>query len=196
MVIIPDATVGAISKLHDAVSNTDSTFVGNWGFDCKLFRENPASAGGRSSEQLNSSFLCTIGVSSRPAEIYCVINDSCSKLSGDFSAMLTSKLQSIWQLRQTTRGDGKIYKIGNGEFAVRTANIFLQGGFKGMLIQVDLQEEKGLSTPFTEQEKAGYISKIQNLLAEFDLLCTVDKLATSDEEIAKLYASLLQGKKG
>lgn len=179
-----------IGKLHDDISNTQSSIVGKWTFDSKIYRENPASSGGRTPEQMYSSSLCTINFSERAEFTYCIVGNNCTTLRGDMLRMLDSKLQSIWLLRQSIRGDGRVYDINHGKYTLKTANAFIQGGYKGLLIQIDIK---------TDLQDAGnqqtHIANMHSLLAGFNLNGSIDSLAYSDAELAKLYAQVLQGRK-
>lgn len=83
----------------------------------------------------------------------------CNNLSVDttesFEFLLTNKLQSLWTLKQTIKGEGGLGYILNvslpkengveepEEFRVRTSNCFLHGAFKGFLIEVEHVNEDG-----------------------------------------------------
>lgn len=58
-----------------------------------------------------------------------------------FDMFVTHKAQSIWTLRQNIRGDGgQIYELENGNLTIKTSNIFLHGMFKGLLIEVNVDD--------------------------------------------------------
>lgn len=64
-----------------------------------------------------------------------------SGLNDGFDIFATQKLNSLWTLKQNVRGEaGQIYELENGNVCIRTANVFLHGNFKGLLIQIDIQE--------------------------------------------------------
>lgn len=83
----------------------------------------------------------------------------CSNLSAysaeTFEALVSSRLQSLWALKQTIKGEGgfgyiinvPLKKSGdddeeNDKFRLRTSNCFLHGIFKGFLIEIEHIDEK------------------------------------------------------
>lgn len=62
-------------------------------------------------------------------------------LNDQFDTFIAQKLQSLWTLRQNIRGDGgQIYELENGNLTIRTSNVFLHGIFKGLLIEIVLDD--------------------------------------------------------
>ncbi len=83
----------------------------------------------------------------------------CSNLSAysaeTFEALVSSRLQSLWALKQTIKGEGGFGYIINvplkqsgdddeetDKFRLRTSNCFLHGIFKGFLIEIEHIDEK------------------------------------------------------
>lgn len=83
----------------------------------------------------------------------------CSNLSAysaeTFEALVSSRLQSLWALKQTIKGEGgfgyiinvPLKQSGNDDdetdkFRLRTSNCFLHGIFKGFLIEIEHIDEK------------------------------------------------------
>lgn len=66
-----------------------------------------------------------------------------SGLNDPFDFFVAQKLQSLWVQRQSIRGDGgQIYELENGNLTIRTSNVFLHGIFKGLLIQIEVQNKE------------------------------------------------------
>ncbi|KAI5957420.1 SRB2 [Candida margitis] len=63
-------------------------------------------------------------------------------LNDTFDVLANQKLQSLWTQKQMIKGDGgQIYELENGNLCIRTSNVFLHGSFKGLLIEVDINEK-------------------------------------------------------
>ncbi|EGW35103.1 mediator of RNA polymerase II transcription subunit 20 [Spathaspora passalidarum NRRL Y-27907] len=62
-------------------------------------------------------------------------------LNDRFDIFVGQKLQSLWTQRQIIKGDGgQIYELENGNLCIKTSNVFLHGNFRGLLIQIDLND--------------------------------------------------------
>lgn len=62
-------------------------------------------------------------------------------LNDPFDVMTNQRLQSLWVQRQAIKGDGgQIYELENGNLIIRTSNVFLHGQFRGLLIQIEIDE--------------------------------------------------------
>lgn len=60
-------------------------------------------------------------------------------LNDPFDLFIGSKLQSLWSQRQFIKGDGgQIYQLDNDNLVIKTSNVTLHGNFRGLLIQIDL----------------------------------------------------------
>lgn len=91
-------------------------------------------------------FLYTLQFAHYPNELFSLSQGACTVLEGDFDAMLTTKLQSLWIPRQTYKGDGISFTINNNEFVIRLANLSLMGNFKGLLIHIQYLGNSSNST--------------------------------------------------
>lgn len=154
-----------------------------------MFRDNtakqPADGNGLVNSQTPSKFLYTEEFSYLPGKLFCLTNGSGTVLEGDFDEMLLTKLQALWTLRQTIKGEGNSYEIENGKFILRAANVFQQGDFKGLAIEVTYTE-----TGSPEEATA----KIVQLLASYGLAYNGEKLADSAIEIAWRYVDAIQSR--
>lgn len=64
-----------------------------------------------------------------------------SGLNDNIDFFVGQKLQSLWTQRQIIKGDGgQIYELENGNLSIKTSNVFLHGNFRGLLIQIDLND--------------------------------------------------------
>lgn len=89
-----------------------------------------------------------------PGEMVVLVNGKATLVAGQFEPILNTKLQGLWQLRQTIRGDGTMFEFDNAAnletgsaaataavvvaYNVKLANMMLQGNFKGLVAEVDL----------------------------------------------------------
>lgn len=66
-----------------------------------------------------------------------------SGLNDLFDYLINQRLQSLWTQRQVIKGDGgQIYELENGNLTIRTANVTLHGNFRGLLIQLEIDNAK------------------------------------------------------
>lgn len=141
-----------MSSVCDVIGNKIPTNVSKWSFEVKLYRENPHGMGPIDHQQQQSgkvqpNFLYTVTYSNNPKEIVCLVKGVGTLLRGSFDAMLATKLQSLWQLRQTMRGEGTAFEIKGGEYCIRVANMMLQGSFRGLLIEVEYNDRASFWSP-------------------------------------------------
>lgn len=60
-----------------------------------------------------------------------------------FDYVVNQRMQSLWTQRQAIKGDGgQIYELENGNIVIRTANVSLHGNFRGLLIQLEVDQTK------------------------------------------------------
>lgn len=79
-----------------------------------------------------------------------------------WDTMIALRLQSLWTQRQVIKGDGgEIYELENGNLIIRTANVFLHGNFRGLLIQLEVDRKKH---PTNDPQQI-----FQELLAKYDI---------------------------
>lgn len=131
-----------MTSVCDAIGNMIPTNTSKWSFEIKLFRENPHSMGTEPPQnqfQRNQpvNFLHTVTFSSNPKEIVCLVKGVGTSFKGPFDLMLSTKLQSLWQLRQAIRGEGTAFEMNGGEYWIRLGNLMLQGNLRGLLIEVE-----------------------------------------------------------
>lgn len=96
-------------------------------------------------------------------------------MQGDFDSVLTTKLQSLWLPRQTIKAEGNAYQLQSGDFVFRTANLFLQGSFKGLVVQIEYTKEC---------DDAEAVAKINEILANYELEYSNTKVGRTRMESA------------
>lgn len=131
-----------MSGVCDIIGNQIPTNATKWNFEIKLFRENPHSLDPAmqqavQQQQVSANFLHTLTFSTNPKEIICLVKGVGTSFKGPFDQMLATKLQSLWQLRQTVRGEGTAFEMNGGEYWIRLGNMMLQGNFRGLIIEVE-----------------------------------------------------------
>lgn len=79
-----------------------------------------------------------------------------------FDSILLSKLSNIWTQRQSTKGEfGSTYKT--TELTIRAANIFTYGGFRGLLIELESNED------ITQESFDRRVNNIRTLLTKISI---------------------------
>lgn len=185
-----EANVTTIGKLQDQISNTLSKALGPWSIEYKLWRENPASFGAEDqSSGRTSHFLHTLWLSQFPESVTVLTSDTGTVLEGDFDGMLSTKLRSLWIQRQVIRAEGHAYEVHNGDFVLRLANIFLQGSYKGLIVDMEYTREDAAELP-----EADVVAKINLALKEYGLHYRDTKLARTRIDTGRLYANALHGR--
>jgi hypothetical protein len=179
VILDTDASLSLVSALQDQISNSLSRLLGKWSFEYNLFRANPASF----STQDNSSFLYTLTLSQYPEELFCLCDGMTTMLKGDFEIMMASQLQSLWLQRQAIKGDGSTYELNGGQCVLRLANLFLQGSFKGLLVELEYKQHNN-------EDKDKLLAKVNSILEQYNFKPAQD-LAYTKSEIAWKYVSIL-----
>lgn len=200
VLVVQNALPLTISTFHDQLLNELPDVLSTlWRFELKTFRNNPLA---RSDPAVAppAAFLYTLLLLYIPGRVVSITNTSsllivtasdtvgsdhpvpelhiragaATGMATPWDTVLTSKLQSLWMLRQTVRGEnGKIYRLTipkatlaatesapaetvSGTLVVKTANCFLHGTFKGFLVE--------LSWEFAETTAAGSVQHRQEVL--------------------------------
>lgn len=141
-VIYANVPISVITDLQDYLGNQGAQDVSSWEVEIRLYRANASSFGQENKNQL----LFTIWASHEPENLYIThANSSTISLqepsegvlvTPSFRKILDSKLQSLWQLRQTFKGDGHVLRCDDGG-VIRISNILVQGNYKGLLVDAD-----------------------------------------------------------
>lgn len=70
-----------------------------------------------------------------------VIKGAMSSPNKTFDFFISQKLKSQWTNKQTIRGEeGQIYEFSEHNYVIKTCNIFLHGNYKGLLVQIELND--------------------------------------------------------
>lgn len=136
--------ISVITELQDYLGNHGAEDFSSWEVEIRLYRANASSFG----QEAKNRLLFTIWASHEPNNFYVTPSerDSASEESKDqsdgvlatpaFQKILDSKLKSLWQLRQTFKGEGRVLRCDDGG-EIRISNILVQGNYKGLLVDAD-----------------------------------------------------------
>ncbi|CCH42310.1 Mediator of RNA polymerase II transcription subunit 20 [Wickerhamomyces ciferrii] len=150
VLLVENASPNSITTFHDTISNEIPKELGRWSFELKIFKINNSTA-----QSSQSNFLYNLALSHEPHKAITLVNKSaiisnndiskelidsgCSNISIDsLDHIIQTKLQSLWLLRQTLKGEnGNSYELLDGSLVLRTINVFLHGSFKAFLIEIE-----------------------------------------------------------
>ncbi|KAK9333888.1 mediator complex, subunit Med20 [Lipomyces starkeyi] len=158
VVLIHNASTNAttISSINDKITRLFPRIIGKWSLEYKLYRENPIlDHGARPSSQGQvtgavSRFLSQLVLSHHRDELFCLVDEPQSNIPGHsnfekkvmavfdkgMDMIITSKLASLWILRQSMRAEGVAYAVGE-EFVIRTANVTQTGSFRYIVVEIE-----------------------------------------------------------
>ncbi|KAK9376300.1 mediator complex, subunit Med20 [Lipomyces chichibuensis] len=156
IVLIHNASTNAttISSINDKITRLFPRIIGKWSLDYKLYRENPIlDHGARPSGQGQvtvSRFLSQLVLSHHRDDLFCLVDEPQSNIPGHanfekkviavfdkgMDMIITSKLSSLWILRQSMRAEGVAYAVGD-EFVIRTANVTQTGTFRYIVVEIE-----------------------------------------------------------
>lgn len=183
-----------MSGICDIIGNQIPSNAVKWNFEIKLFRENPHSVGQDTQQpikqeppqsQTQPNFLHTLTFSTSPKEIICLVKGVGTSFKGSFDQMLATKLQSLWQLRQTVRGEGTAFEMNNGEYWIRLGNMMLQGNFRGLLIEVEFPNKPSFfdNVKSENDTKIPTVDEIKNSETFKKIQGIIEKLATGQSPL-------------
>lgn len=136
--------ISVITELQDYLGNHGAEDISSWEVEIRLYRANASSFG----QEAKNRLLFTIWASHESNNLYVTPSerDSANEESKDqsdgvlatpaFQKILDSKLKSLWQLRQTFKGEGRVLRCDDGG-KIRISNILVQGNYKGLLVDAD-----------------------------------------------------------
>ncbi|KAK9464650.1 mediator complex, subunit Med20 [Lipomyces arxii] len=155
LLMISDAStnIATVSSINDHLIRLFPKSLGRWFLEYKLLRENPVVDQGVARSEPGSGnprFLSELYLSHHPDKTFCLIDEARSQASGGtnngkrvmcafdrgMSAIITTKLSSLWLLRQSMRAEGLAFAIGD-DFIVRTGNVTQTGAFKFVLVEIE-----------------------------------------------------------
>lgn len=114
-------------------------------------------------------------------------------LNTPFDYFVNQRLQSLWLQKQNIKGDGgQIYALENGRIIIRTSNVFMHGNFKGLLIQIEVQDSK------VHQGKESINALFEKIISKYkiprgSMSCTVLDLNSLDKygDLCLQYSEIL-----
>ncbi|KAK9247507.1 mediator complex, subunit Med20 [Lipomyces tetrasporus] len=160
VVLVHSASTNAttIASINDTITGLFPRVIGKWSLEYKLYRENPvldhsarpASQSLASSTVAGARFLSQLVLSHHPDDLFCLVDEPQSNLPGHpnfgkkvmavfdrgMDMIITSKLSSLWILRQSMRAEGIAYAVGD-EFVIRTANVTQTGSFRFIVVEIE-----------------------------------------------------------
>lgn len=205
MLNVQNATANNITAFHDKLSAHSPESTGKWSTDIKIFKANSSYVKASAEKQASGAgnkFLYTISLGDEPSLLHTLINQSvittssvvpAAVLSSGISigcadpldAMIMSKLQSVWNIRQTLKSDeGFSYVLENGRLVIRTANLFLHGNFKNFVIVVEIHEDFG-----------DFNGKVEEIIRKYDFpmgKIATEKLSAGSSRSADLCGQLVE----
>ncbi|KAK9451725.1 mediator complex, subunit Med20 [Limtongia smithiae] len=190
--LVQDPSINAttITSVSERITRLFPRSVGKWGFEYKLYRENPMLTTHHSIHSLPSQpgsqqqqqqqhmpstparFLAQLYITKHRDDLFCLIDEPHGGYTSSGAAVankavmavfdkgmdsiVATKLQSLWTLRQTMRGEGFAYSIGD-EFVVRVASVTMSGSFRFIVIEVEYLKSVDLAS--SKQPIADLIAK-------------------------------------
>ncbi|SCV05569.1 LANO_0H10374g1_1 [Lachancea nothofagi CBS 11611] len=177
VIFVEKSAPATITELHDILSNDLISVKEKWSFEFKTFRltvknlppESPRlmhsiTFSHRDNKSVIVKNKSAIVTSAMPGSIPAALTlNGCSSASCEsFDHLLTSKLSNLWTQRQTIKGDfGSTYQT--SELTIRATNVFSYGGFKGLLIELECEEQ----IPDSEFDQR--INRIRNYLRDMSI---------------------------
>ncbi|SCU86884.1 LAMI_0D03950g1_1 [Lachancea mirantina] len=155
VLFVEKATPATITEFHDVLSNDLESVKEKWSFEFKTFRSSvknlpvgepkllhAVTFSHRDNQSVvirsKSAIVTTAQGSTIPDDL--VLNSCSAGACEPFDSVLMSKLSNLWTLRQSIKGDfGSTYKT--TELTIRAANIFSYGSFKGLVIELECEDD-------------------------------------------------------
>lgn len=177
-VLFCSTDVTTIRTIQDRLSNILAVSEGPWSLELKVYRANSASFTNTDRE---GETIYTVASSTEKDTVWLYAGREALKLDRGIVPILSSKLQSLWVPRQVFRVDGESFMI-DDEIELKIGNAFLQGTYKGFVIQIEDSSAKTV-----DQLK----DKIQQVISQCDIPAEVpETVAQSDMELYRQYSKL------
>ncbi|SCU88415.1 LAFA_0E12552g1_1 [Lachancea sp. 'fantastica'] len=177
VIFIERSAPATITDFYDVLANDLISVKEKWSFEFKTFRftvkklppDSPRlmhsiSFSHHGNKTVTIKNKAAIVTSTNPGDIPAsqILNGCSSRSSEPFDHLLTSKLSNLWTQRQSIKGDfGSTYQT--AELIIRATNVFSYGGFKGLLIELEC-EENVQDTDFQQR-----VEKIRKYLKEIGI---------------------------
>lgn len=126
-------SISAITDIQDFLANHGAHYVEPWRLEVRLYRAHQGTLG----PEGKSKSLFTIWTSNDAENLWCFSPENtgiCTSTA--LRSILESKLQGMWALRQTFKGEGHSFRL-DDDSHIRLCNIFVQGNYKGLLVDAD-----------------------------------------------------------
>jgi hypothetical protein len=194
---VKDPSPNSITTFHDLISSQIPKILGRWSFELKIFKSNTQGTSTDSQFLYDLSYgteqsvtivdgLSIVTTGDIPKSL--IQSGSSNGACDSLDHIIQTKLQSLWLVRQTLKGEnGNSYEIKNGEFIIKAINVFLHGNFKSFIIVIE----------YTGKKKQG-IKLIEQLARELHFpegeLC-IDQLGSQHDYLSDLayqYTKALQ----
>ncbi|KAI5796390.1 mediator complex, subunit Med20 [Peziza echinospora] len=130
--------VDRLSKSHHP------TLLTKWGFEHRLYREapappplSPAIPHHPPPPQLSSALktLQHLELSTYPAKIFALAANTIITVDRDIESLVRLKLNALWNIRQTLKGQGDVYEV--DDFKVKLATVQQGQDIKGVLVEIE-----------------------------------------------------------
>lgn len=137
VLVYSTAPITRISEIKDRLDNVLADKKDKWLVELKLYRANQASF--ENTDRAGAT-LITVTTSSERGKVFVHSNDRTVITGEEMAPGLLSKMQSLWLLRQTFRCEGQVYTLDG--VTIRVANTFVQGSYKGLLVELEADSEE------------------------------------------------------
>lgn len=132
VVVYSEAPISVLTDLQDFLLNNGADHRAPWDVEIKLYRANQASFKNEDKQRM----LFTVWTSREKERVWILPRESGTPMSLPIMQILDTKLQSLWVTRQVFKGSGNTYICYDGS-AIRVTNIFVQGSYKGLMLDAD-----------------------------------------------------------
>lgn len=160
VLVYSTAPITTISEVKDKLDNALAEKRDKWQVELKLYRANSASF--QDTERAGAT-LITVTTSLEKGKVF-VFSGSSAIIAGEEMAPdMLSKMQSLWVLRQTFKCEGQVYSLDG--VLVRVANTFVQGNYKGLLVEIESESEGLLDKAKTIIDQCGVPGQVPDEMA-------------------------------
>ncbi|PRT54601.1 Mediator of RNA polymerase II transcription subunit 20 [Wickerhamiella sorbophila] len=136
VLVYSTAPITTISEVKDKLDNALADKRDKWQIELKLYRANSASF--QDTERAGTT-LITVTTSLEKGKVFVYSRSSAIVAGEEMAPDMLSKMQSLWVLRQTFKCEGQVYNLDG--VLVRVANTFVQGNYKGLLVEIESDSE-------------------------------------------------------
>lgn len=126
-------SISTITEIQDYLANHGAQVIDPWRLEVRLYRANQETFG----PEGKSKSLFTIWASHYAQSLWSFSPENtgiCTSTA--MRSILETKLQGMWTLRQTFKGEGFSFKLDDGSH-IRLCNVLVQGNYKGLFVDAD-----------------------------------------------------------